>query len=86
MILNTKIDCPTTFKGVRMDEGFLPELVTVQPLTIGTGNHQGPTVSSSGGRRGSRGMVEIHLHNEVGGREFQRIIKQPTLGDYGLQV
>ena len=32
-----------------MGEGFAPELVTVQPLTRGTGNHGGPTVSSSGG-------------------------------------
>jgi len=56
-------------------------------LTRGTDNHQGPTVSSNiGSGRGNGGMVEIHLHNEVGRREFQRVIKQVALGDYGLQV
>jgi hypothetical protein len=35
-----------------MGEGFKPELVTVQPLTRGTGNHTGPTVSSSFGNGG----------------------------------
>jgi hypothetical protein len=68
-----------------MGEGFAPELVTVQPLTRRTGNHGGPTVSSSSGGGGSR-MAEIHIHVEVGGREYQKIIKQVALGDYGLQV
>ena len=40
------VNTPTTFNGVRMGEGFTPELVTVQPLTRGTGNHGGLTVSS----------------------------------------
>ena len=31
-----------------MGEGSKPELVTVTPLTRGTGNHSGPTVSSGG--------------------------------------
>lgn len=42
------LDRPTTFNGVRMGEGFKPELVTVTPLIRGTGNHNGPTVSSGG--------------------------------------
>ena len=76
------------FLGVRIGEGFKPELVTVQPLTRGTGNHGGPTVSSSGGGSGggSGRPIEIHLHNEVGGREFQRVIKKFALEDFGLQV
>lgn len=52
-----------------MGEGSKPELVTVMPLTRGSGNHGGPTVSSGGG--GSGRPIEIHLHNEVGVREFQ---------------
>ena len=31
-----------------MEEGFAPELVTVTPLTRGTGNQSGRTVSSGG--------------------------------------
>jgi hypothetical protein len=59
--------------------------VTVQPLTRGTGNHGGPTVSSTSGGRG-RGPIEIHLHNEVVGREFQRVVKKVALEDFGLQI
>ena len=44
-----------------MGEGFQPELVTVQSLTRGTGNHSGPTVSSGGGSGGR--PLEIHTHN-----------------------
>jgi hypothetical protein len=70
-----------------MGEGFKPELVTVQPLTRGTGNHNGPTVSSSGfSGSGNNRPIEIHVHNEIGGREFQRIIKKVALEDIGLQV
>ena len=79
------VDRPTTFGGARMGEGFKPELVTVTPLTRGTGNHTGPTVSSGGSRGGSR-PLEIHLHNEVGGREFQTVIKKVALEDFGYQV
>ena len=70
-----------------MGEGFSPELVTVTPLTRGTGNHSGPTVSSGRGFGGSGFRpIEIHLHNEVCGREFQRVIKKVAIGDMGLQV
>jgi hypothetical protein len=68
--------------------GFPPALVTVIPLTRGTGNHSGPTVSSGGGagRGGSNRPIEIHIHNEVGGREVNRYIKKVALEDIGLQV
>ena len=70
-----------------MGEAFKPELVTVQPLTRGTGNHGGPTVSSSPGGGGSGGRaIEIHVHNEINGREIQRIIRKVALSDIGLQV
>ena len=67
-----------------MGEEFKPELVTVTPLTRGTGNHTGPTLSS--GSRGSSRPLEIHIHNEGGGREFQTVIKKVALEDFGMQV
>jgi len=60
-----------------MGEGSKPELVTVTPLTRGTGNHCGPTVSSGRGFGGGARPIEIHLHNEVGGRKYQKIIELP---------
>jgi hypothetical protein len=70
-----------------MGEGGAKELVTVTPLTRGTGNQGGPTVSSGGGfGRGSNRPIEIHIHNEVGGREVNRYIKKVALEDIGLQV
>ncbi len=30
--------------------------------------------------------IEIHLHNEICGREFQTVIKKVPLEDIGLQV
>jgi hypothetical protein len=80
------VDTPTTFKGVRMGEGFAPELVTVQPLTRGTGNTHAPTVSSGGKGGGDSRPIEIHLHNELGGREVQRVIKKVALDDISLQI
>ncbi len=44
---------PTTFRNVRMEECRKPEWATIQPLTRGTGNHDGAIVSSgisSGGK------------------------------------
>lgn len=70
-----------------MKEEFLSELVTVQPLTRGTGNHSGPTVSSTPGSLGGKGRpIEIHVHNEINGREIQRIIKKVALEDIGYQI
>jgi hypothetical protein len=56
--ISTVVDRPTTFGGVRMGEGFAPELVTVTPLTRGTGNQSGPTVGS-GGRFGAGQPIVI---------------------------
>ena len=55
------------------------------PLTRGTGNHTGPTVSSGTGGTGGRGdsrPLEIHNHIEVGGREFKKVITQVALDDF----
>ena len=57
--------------------------MTVQPLTRGTSNHGGPTVSSTSGGRGG-GPIEIHLHNEVVGREFQRVVKESGIGRFWI--
>ncbi len=54
-----------------MGEDFRLELVTVQPLTRGTGNHSGPTVSSGGSRGGSR-MLTIEVPVTIDGRVFGR--------------
>ena len=68
-----------------MGEGFKKELVTVTPLNKGTGNTSGPTVSSGGGSMGGSGRsIEIHVQNEIGGREVQRVIKKVALEDIGL--
>jgi hypothetical protein len=80
------VNTPTTFRGGRMGEGFAPELVTVTPLTRGTGNHHGPTVSSSLGGGGGGRPIEIHVHNEMNGREFSRFIKKVALEDIGVQI
>jgi hypothetical protein len=69
-----------------MGEGFQEEMVTVTPLTRGTGNQGGPTVSSGKSFGGSNRPIEIHIHNEVGGREVNRYIKKVALEDIGLQV
>jgi hypothetical protein len=55
-------------------------------LTRGTGNHNGPTVSSGSGFGSSSRPIEIHIHNEVGGREVNKLIKRVALEDFGLQV
>ena len=48
----------------RNEEGRNPKLATIQSLTRGTGNHDGPTVSFRIGGAGSRGKpIEIHVHN-----------------------
>ena len=62
------------------------ELVTITSLTKGTGNHGGPTVSNtSASLRGSR-PIEIHIHNEIGEREVQRVIKNVALEDFGYHI
>ena len=49
---------PTTFRNVRIEECGKPEWATIQPLTSGTGNHDGPIVSS--GISGGAKPMEIH--------------------------
>jgi hypothetical protein len=66
-----------------MIEGFNLELVTVTPMTRGTGNQFRPTV---GGGSSSGRTVEIHVHNNLDGREICRYIKKVTLDDIGIQI
>ncbi|HEU5461712.1 MAG TPA: hypothetical protein VFU79_05525 [Nitrososphaeraceae archaeon] len=67
-----------------MGEGFKPELVTVQPLTRGTGNHGGPSVSSSG--RGSSRPIVIENIIMLDGRVIDKRIRKVALDGVGLQV
>jgi hypothetical protein len=76
----------SNLNGVRMGEGSKPELVTVTPMTRGTGNHTGPTISSGGSRGGSRGEVTINILVIVHEREIARISKKFALEDFGFQV
>lgn len=81
------VNQPTTFKGVRMGEGFRPELVTVQPLTRGTGNHGGPTVSSSvGGGGGPQRDIIVPITVVLDSRVIQRFVEKVALNNIGLQV
>ncbi|HTH22820.1 MAG TPA: hypothetical protein VL854_11435, partial [Nitrososphaeraceae archaeon] len=82
------VNRPTTYKGVRMGEGFKEEMITVTPLTRGTGNHMGPTVSSDKGSGGGRSNTPINfvIPVVINNREFGRAVKQTTLEDMGLQV
>jgi hypothetical protein len=73
------------FSSIHYRSGFNSKLVTIQPLTRGTGNHGGPTVSSGIGAGGNNRPIEIHVHNKIGGREFQSH-KKVALEDIGLQV
>ena len=79
------VDTPTTMNGVRMGEGSKPELVTVTPLTRGTGNTSEPTVSSGKGFGGGRPIV---LKNNIilDGRIIDKRIRKVALDEYSLQV
>jgi hypothetical protein len=46
------------------------ELVTIITLTRGTGNHSRPTVSSSGGSRGSGGSTTVVIPVMLNGSEI----------------
>jgi hypothetical protein len=78
------VDRPTTFGGARMGEGFKPELVTVTPLTRGTGNHTGPTVSSGGSRGGGPMVIENIIM--LDGQVIDKRIRKVALDDFGMQV
>ena len=58
-----------------MEEGFAPELVTVTPLTRGTGNQSGPTVSS-GGRFGRSKPIIIENIITLDGHVIDKRITQ----------
>ena len=60
-----------------MGEGSKPELVTVQPLTRGTGNQSGPTVSSGGRLGGSRPIVIeniITLDGQIKDKRIRKVV------------
>ena len=69
-----------------MGEGSKKELVTVTPLTRGTGNHSGPTVSSGKGHGGSGRPIVIENIITLDGRIIDKRIRQVALGNMGLQV
>ena len=61
--------------------------MTVQPLTRGTGNHGGPTVSSSGGiGAGNSRVITIEIPVILDNRVLGRAVKKIGLEDIGLQV
>ena len=75
----------TTYRGIHMGESFSPELVTVIPLTRGTGNHFGLTAASGGGGCSGRILtieVTVILDNKV----FGRAVKKVALEDIGIQI
>ena len=70
-----------------MGKDFRPELVTVQPLTRGTGNHSGPTVSSSDrSGRGSSGEIVNNITVVLDGRVLQKFVEKTALHGFSLQV
>lgn len=79
------VNSPTKYGGVRMGEGFKPELVTVQPLTRGTGNTNGLARASTGGSGGNRPIVIENIVT-LDGKVIDKRIRQVALGDYGYQV
>ena len=77
------VNRPTTYRGIHMGESFSPELVTVTPLTRGTGNHFGPTAGSGGG--GSRSVV-IENIVVLDGRVIDKRIREVALDGIGTQI
>jgi len=59
--------------------------VTVTPLTRGTGNTSGPTVSSGGGGGGSRPIVIENIIT-LDGQVIDKGIRRVALDGYNLQV
>ena len=64
-----------------MGEGSKPELVTVTPLTRGTGNQSGPTVSSDGKFGGSKPIVIENIIT-LEGQVIDRRIRKVALDEY----
>ena len=69
-----------------MGEGRKPELVTVTPLTRGTGNQSGPTVSSGGRFGGSNRPIVIENIITLDGQIIDKRIRKVALDGYGVQV
>jgi len=62
-----------------------PELVTVQPLTRGTGNHFGPTVN--GGLQSNKNQnITVPITVVLDGRVIQRFVEKVALNNIGLQI
>ena len=78
------VSSPSTYKGVHMGEGFSPELITVTPLTRGTGNHFGPTANSFSGQSGQPIVNNINVILE--GRVIQRFVEKTALSNVGIQI
>ena len=67
-----------------MGEGSKPELVTVPPLTRGTGNHSGPTVSSGGGFGGSNRPIVIENIITLDGQIIDKRIRKSCIKRYWI--
>ena len=80
------VNRPTTYRGIHMGESFSPELVTVTPLTRGTGNHFGPTAASSGGGGSGTRTIVIEVHNILDGREIGKFVRKVALDEIGTQI
>ena len=78
------VSSPSTYKGVHMGEGFSPELITVTPLTRGTGNHFGPTANSFSGQSGQPIVNNITV--VLDGRVIQRFVEKTALSNVGIQI
>jgi hypothetical protein len=70
--------------SIHYRSGFKFKLVTVQPLTRGTGNHGGPTVSSSFSGGSSKPIV-IENIIILDGPVIDKRIRKVALEDIGLQ-
>ncbi len=68
-----------------MSEDFRPELVTVTPLTRGTGNYAGRTVSSKGSGEGGEPLTYV-INGILDGRVIDSKIEKVALKNIGLQI
>lgn len=83
------INSPTSYGGVQMGEGFKPELVTVQPLTRGSGNTGGLNRAMAGNGisgGGSGGPIVNNITVVLDGRVIQRFVEKTALGNYSNMV
>jgi hypothetical protein len=82
------IGAPGNVGGVKVGEGFRPELITVTPLTKGTGNHYGATMGGGFGSPGGRGGGEVvnNITVVLDGRVIQRFVEKTALAGIGMQI